>query len=1247
MPRKPTPKPPNPLVAENADLRARLSEAEEILGAIRSGEVDALIVSGEGDEQVFTLKEARALLAEANQSRAALLSVIETQMRAEESLAASENRFRALVENSSDGIVVFNAAGIITYRSAANTRILGYTNDEALSGTVVDQIHPDDLPQVRDQFIQLLKKRVSHVSLQYRHRHADGSWRWLQGVATNLLDEPSVQGIVANFRDISERKQDETQIRRNAARAEALANAAARLNAQLDLNAVLKAVCEETARALNVQVVAVSLYDSERDLFSVVSCCGIAPEHVQRYRKLYQPTPRAFYEQSQESMGAISVVPDIRGQLSLPNVNLFEALNGRTLIRASMMRGAQLVGVLNVLTTGEVREFTADELALLQALANQGVQAIANARLLRQSERRADEFAGLYDTAQALSALGNLPDLLQKIITRAMALLNVPSGTLYLYDAARAELELVFAKGLSMPIGTRLKVGEGMAGRVAQTRQPLSVDDYQAWEHRAPQFADVSVSAILEVPMFYGGELIGVLAVHELGETRRKFSEQEVRLLSLFAGQAAGAVHNARLLEETRTHAAQLTLLYEAGLALHSTLEQGAQLELLFNIAVKALNADRIEFFQYDAARNEFSLRLGSGHPPEVRAALSTLRFAADHERGLVNWVGRERKPLNLPDVSTDPRHITVDTTIHSELWVPVEHEQRLLGVMGVLSTRLHAFTMQDEQLLVLFANQAAGAMANAQHFQATQQQLAELEALNRISTALRMAQTLDEMHPLLLDATLAVFHTTAGSLWLYDPATQQLRRTVARGWVSQIEERQQPNEGIMGHVFTTGEPYLAQDASTDARVSQASRSVIPGKWAALVVPIRVEAETIGTLSISIPSPRTFSPTAVGLLTTIAEIAGGTIHRMRLHQQTEQSLQRLTAMRSIDLAILNSMDLRVTLSILLGQITDRLLVDAVVVMLLNPHSQRLEFAAARGLRSRGIERSSLLLGEGLAGRAALEGHTINIPDLSQASLAKSYVSLLTSEKFVAYVGVPLLAKGQLKGVLEIYHRAPLTPDADWLEFLETLAGQTALAIDSSQILERLQNSNQNLILAYETTLDGWSRALDLRDKETEGHTQRVTEMTVQLARTLGLSASELVHVRRGALLHDIGKMGVPDGILLKPGPLTDEEWVRMKQHPTYAFELLSPIAYLRAALDIPYCHHETWDGTGYPRGLKAEQIPLAARIFAVIDVWDALRSDRPYRAAWPEERAREYIQAQAGAHFDPQVVETFLKMDLV
>jgi putative nucleotidyltransferase with HDIG domain len=243
--------------------------------------------------------------------------------------------------------------------------------------------------------------------------------------------------------------------------------------------------------------------------------------------------------------------------------------------------------------------------------------------------------------------------------------------------------------------------------------------------------------------------------------------------------------------------------------------------------------------------------------------------------------------------------------------------------------------------------------------------------------------------------------------------------------------------------------------------------------------------------------------------------------------------------------------------------------------------------------------------------------------------------------------VPLKLKNDLIGVVYVDNRARIGifREAD-LALISAFADQAAVAINSAQLFENLLKSHRELEEAYEDTLEGWAKALELRDKETEGHTQRVAVLTERLARALGVSDSALVHIKRGALLHDIGKMGIPDDILRKKGPLTEEERRIMEKHPLYAYEMLSQIDFLLPALDIPYCHHEKWDGTGYPRGLRGEEIPLAARIFPITDVWDALTSDRPYRAALPRNEVRQRIKDDAGRHFDPRVVTAFMELDV-
>ena len=362
--------------------------------------------------------------------------------------------------------------------------------------------------------------------------------------------------------------------------------------------------------------------------------------------------------------------------------------------------------------------------------------------------------------------------------------------------------------------------------------------------------------------------------------------------------------------------------------------------------------------------------------------------------------------------------------------------------------------------------------------------------------------------------------------------------------------------------------------------------------------------------------------------------------------QIQQQIERLKALREIDQAISSSLDLSHTLDILTSKVISQLQVDAADVLLLDSTGQMLEYAAGHGFRTNAVKAACVSLRDSQSGRAMRERRLIQIENLEHQQDERLLTPLGAKEKFICYFGIPLIVRGNVKGILEIFHRAPLHPYPEWLDFLNTMAGQAGIAIENATLFEHLERSNHELSQAYDATIEGWSRALDLRDRETEGHTLRVTEMTLSLAIRYGFVEEKLLHIRWGALLHDIGKMGVPDNILLKPEPLTEEEWIIMQKHPEYAYHLLLPIAFLKPALDIPYCHHEKWDGTGYPRGLKGEEIPLAARIFAVADVYDALTSDRPYRPAWEKEKTLDHIRSLSGMHFDPEIVDTFLQMIL-
>jgi len=519
-----------------------------------------------------------------------------------------------------------------------------------------------------------------------------------------------------------------------------------------------------------------------------------------------------------------------------------------------------------------------------------------------------------------------------------------------------------------------------------------------------------------------------------------------------------------------------------------------------------------------------------------------------------------------------------------------------------------------------------------------------ELEAIASVSSTLRTAKTLNEMLSHLLDQALMLVEAETGSIWLYDPTNNIIELKLQRGWSNEyIGSSFPPGEGIPGLAIQLGKAITAHEFCSDSQIPEEIRNQMPKGIGGACVPLHAEENIVGVMFVNVTLPRELTTGEIRILNALAEIGGNAIHRTYLHEETIKQLERLAALRSIDLAISNILDLQVTLKILINEVIRQLRVDAASVLLIQAGSGRLEYVAGQGFYTRMIEATSLRIGEGNAGRAALGRRRVEIPDVANLNEVFTRNQLIVDERFASYYAVPLITKGEVKGVLEIFHRSRLNPDHEWLDFLETLGGQTAIAVENSMLFQGLQRSNFELAMAYDATIEGWSRALDLRDHETEGHTQRVTDMTLKLAHKMGLSDERLIAIRRGALLHDIGKMGVPDYILHKPEELTDEEQQIMRQHPQLAYKMLEPIAYLRDSLDIPFCHHEKWDGTGYPRRLAGTQIPLEARLFAIVDVWDAVTTDRPYRKSWSRQKALEYIRAESGKHFDPQLVEIFLQ----
>ena len=585
---------------------------------------------------------------------------------------------------------------------------------------------------------------------------------------------------------------------------------------------------------------------------------------------------------------------------------------------------------------------------------------------------------------------------------------------------------------------------------------------------------------------------------------------------------------------------------------------------------------------------------------------------------------------------------------------VPVRTDAEAIGTLVAVRLREpagNAFTPSDVRLLEGIAEIGGIAIRRAELAENLTQRVATLTAL--YGSAQRLAVTLDrdELAGEIVRTCTESFGLRMASLGYLEDAGDAVMAAhypTDADWVCTVEGRRidlrQADPATCGRLREADSPIVLQDLAGGAdRPVWETAALAAGRRSAAVLPLISRSKPFGFLTLYSDEAGWFTAERMDFLAAYAHQAAAALQNARLFDAAERRMRELEALNDIDRAVRGSLDLRVILHVLLDKAAQQLNADAVAILLLDPDTQTLTSAASRGFRSDAVRHLQLRLGERYAGQVALTGQPISVEHLngSGETLIGGHVR---GEGFVSYHAMPLVSKGVVKGILSVLQRSPLRPTPEWRAFFEALAGQAATAIDNVTLFDDLRKANSSLRMSYDQTIEGWSRALDLRDRETEGHSQRVTQLSLVLARAMGVSEGDLVHVRRGALLHDIGKMGVPDAILQKPGPLTDREQEIMQRHPAYARDLLLAINYLHPALDIPYSHHEKWDGTGYPQGLSEHQIPLAARIFAVVDVWDALRSDRPYRRALSIEKARAYVRRQAGTHFDPKVVAKFLEL---
>ncbi len=1025
--------------------------------------------------------------------------------------------------------------------------------------------------------------------------------------------------------------------------AEALRDIASALNSTLDFNTVMNLILENIDRVVPSETAVIMLIQGDvaipirqrgfkkRGLVKWINDLRLPIETIPDFK-------RAILTHQPQLISDTSADP---GWVHFPETHWI-----RSHLLAPIIAEKKVIGLiaLNHYTPGFFAKRDANR---LMAFANQAASAIENARLFEEESRRARIIEALAEIANVIATTREIAAALDEIAERSLKLLNARNIAIYLLQDDNKTLKIVTAKGTykSKLLSHTIRVGDGITGDVVATGKPEIVtnmlDDRRRIRVPGTPEKDSEVETMMSAPLILREKPIGAINAWRL-RANGLFSETELNFLVGIAHQVSVAIESGRMVEEISRRALETAAIAEVGRDISSTLKLDVVLERIAAYAKDLLRAETSAVYLTQPNSNQLRAIAAIGvDADEIKS--DPIRLGT----GILGNIATRLTGEIVNDTISDPRAITIKGTeaipFEHIMGVPVLLKGQLMGLLVVwrIGEGLD-FKPTELSFLDSLAQQAAIAIENARLFHAEQQRRIEAETLREAMAVVATTLERDRAIELILDQLERVLK--------YDSASIQLLRegyleiVGGRGWQSEVSvlglRFPIPGNNPNTVVIQERRPVILNNTADHFEPFRTAPHSHIRSW--LGAPLIAHGNVIGMLSVDSVEEGYFNEEHIRLVTAYANQAAIAIDNAQLHEKSENQIRRLTALRDVDNAIASSLDLRVTFNILMDNAASQLRADAMSILVYNNNLQILETVAALGFQGEFAHRQ-FRIGEGFAGRIAITRQPLYIKTLQQTH---EYPRLLwlADEKFVSYIGYPLIGKGQVKGVMEAYFRSPFTPDNDWQEFMQTMAGQAAIAIDNAQLFENLQRSNQELSLAYDTTLEGWGKALELRDKETQGHTRRVVEMTVRLARRMNISDSEITQIYRGALLHDIGKMGVPDQILHKTGPLNESEWEQMRRHPQYAYDLLFPIAYLRPALDIPYCHHEKWDGTGYPRGIKGEEIPLAARIFAIVDVWDALLSNRPYRKTWTKKETIEYILKESGTRFDPKIVKIFIEM---
>jgi putative nucleotidyltransferase with HDIG domain len=1006
----------------------------------------------------------------------------------------------------------------------------------------------------------------------------------------------------------------------------ALALAGASIVSSLDLDKVLHVVAQQLTNLLNVPVCI--LADWQATSKEIRAHTTFVNPKVTKLPKKFDPASLA------ESLSLTQVVEKIRpvqrrvdeAGLTAKEKAAFVKAGVSTLLLVPMVAQSKIIGVVELQETRGTRDFTDREIYLAQTLCQQAAVAIENARLFEAARRQVQEL-GILQQVSTASTEANTED---ELVERATALIKenlYPDNFgIMLIDSRGEELIAHPSYQGGAPLTSlRIPIGRGVTGQVASTGMPLRIAETSS--HADYLGYDTSTKSELCVPMKIGERVIGV--VNAESKEKNHFSEKDERLLLTLSGQLATGIERLRTEALERKRAKQLGILNKLIGEMSGVLER----DTLFRIVVERLNKEMnyasTDISLLDESSKEYVMVAVSGSFLSVTGEGYRQAFGV----GLLGLAAASGEVVVANNVHAHENYNLVQghEGINSELVVPIKIYKRVVALLNIESNEIDAFDEHEVGALKTLCEQISIALEGINLFDSTRRQLQELTLLHAITHAAVNAKTEDE----LLERSTevigeSIYPDQFGFLILDEDGRHLLVNRNYRGASEERKQQRVPlSQGIVGRVAATGKPWRVPDVRQEpsyVNVSSAMRSE-------LCVPIIGNSNhVLGVINAESSQLDAFSDKDLRLMNTIAGQVGTAIEKLRLFESERVQREQAETLREVAAILSTATDSRGLLDLVLDQLKRVVPFDSASIQIIKGANLKIH-AVAGNLKPEIVGFELPINEDKFAHPLLFEHRTVLYQDISNHP---DWLQAPEAENVRSWIGAPLMVRGECIGVLTVdgYQANQFTTGDSQL--VATFAIHAGLALENARLFEEAQD-------AYVQTVSALASAIDVRDSYTSGHSQRLAELAEATGRMMGCSPEELVDIRWGALLHDIGKIGVPDEILRKPGTLEAHEEEIMRKHPEIGAHIVEPVKNLAGVAPIIRAHQERFDGMGYPDGLKAMAIPKIARIISVADAYVAMTDERVYRKSRSKEEAVKELKRCAGSQFDPEVVDAFLK----